>query len=163
MAEPYAVTQLRTAFSDTFLMYYKAHVFHWNVMGADFPQYHSLFERIYEDVYGAVDAFAELIRTLDVLVPGSLELLIAGATVRESADIASPASGATNSDRMLVELMATNDTVLASLNDAFRAATAANRQGIANFLADRIGQHEKHGWMLRSVTRCLLVGDCCGE
>jgi hypothetical protein len=39
------------------------------------------------------------------------------------------------------------------LNEAFVAATQENQQGIANFIAERLDAHGKHGWMLRSVLK----------
>jgi DNA-binding ferritin-like protein len=45
-------------------------------------------------------------------------------------------------------LLRENAVVVADLNDAFAAAIAANDQGCANFIADRLDKHAKHGWML---------------
>jgi DNA-binding ferritin-like protein len=39
------------------------------------------------------------------------------------------------------------------LNECFAAAEAENQQGIANFVAERIDAHGKHGWMLRSFLK----------
>ena len=59
----------KIAFASTFSYYLKAHNFHWNVTGADFFEYHELFGKIYEEVYGSIDAFAENIRKLAVILP----------------------------------------------------------------------------------------------
>jgi DNA-binding ferritin-like protein len=39
------------------------------------------------------------------------------------------------------------------LNQVFQVATEENQQGIANFIAERIDAHQKHGWMLRSYLK----------
>ena len=62
---------LKVALADTFAFYLKAHYFHWNVTGADFPQYHDFLGNLYQEVYGAVDPIAELIRTTGDYAPGS--------------------------------------------------------------------------------------------
>jgi len=53
---------LKKVLADTFGMYFKAHAYHWNVVGPDFSQYHDFFGKLYEELFGAVDAIAEHIR-----------------------------------------------------------------------------------------------------
>ena len=43
--------------------------------------------------------------------------------------------------------------MLETLNKAYSMAEEEKQIGIANFLKDRIQAHEKHGWMLRSITK----------
>ena len=64
---------LKTLLSDVVTFYFKAHGYHWNVIGSDFPQYHGLFGDLYEEVHGAVDNIAEQIRQLDSFSPGTLQ------------------------------------------------------------------------------------------
>ena len=66
------IEQMKVTLASTFSFYLKAHNFHWNVEGANFPQFHSFFEGIYTDAWGAVDVIAEHLRTLDAYAPGSL-------------------------------------------------------------------------------------------
>ena len=49
------IEQMKVALASTFAFYLKAHNFHWNVEGPNFPQYHSFFETIYSDAWGAVE------------------------------------------------------------------------------------------------------------
>ena len=55
---------LKSAFASQYTFAIKAQNFHWNVEGQDFYQLHLLFETIYNEVYGAVDDFAENIRKI---------------------------------------------------------------------------------------------------
>ena len=124
----------------------KAQFFHWNVEGPDFVQLHQLFNMIYDDVYGAIDPTAEYIRTLDDYAPGSFERFA------ELSEI----SGQTRVPRarlMIEELLADSEKMIALLNQCFDAAESEDQQGIANFIAERIDAHGKHGWMLRSFLR----------
>jgi hypothetical protein len=49
---------------------------------------------------------------------------------------------------LATDLLAANDTILDELSDAFDCATAYSQQGVANFLAGRIDQHQFWKWQL---------------
>jgi DNA-binding ferritin-like protein len=51
---------------------------------------------------------------------------------------------------MLTATLAANEQVLFSLNKVFSLAQKNNKQGLCNFIADRIDTHEKHGWQIRA-------------
>ena len=66
------IDQAKKVLADTFVMYMKAHSYHWNVIGPDFPQLHDFFGNLYEELHGAIDPLAEHIRALDAFAPGTL-------------------------------------------------------------------------------------------
>lgn len=136
---------LKVSLANTFVMYFKTHGYHWNVEGTDFPEYHGFFGDLYDDLYGAVDPLAENLRKLGVYAPKSLTELFDATTLKENQSIVG------NSVRdMLNSLEVDNKEVIDSLNKSFALATKANKQGLANFIAERIDTHEKHAWMLRA-------------
>jgi len=49
---------------------------------------------------------------------------------------------------MLHDVLEANKTMTDCLNETFAAATAVNDQGIANFIADRLGAHSKWNWKI---------------
>jgi len=124
----------------------KAKQFHWNVEGPDFGQLHAFFDAIYEDVYGATDPTAEYIRTLGEYAPGSFERFTELSQIQGQTKIP-------RARLMLEELLANNGQMIDLLNQVFQTATDENKQGIANFIAERLDAHEKHGWMLRSYLK----------
>ena len=138
--------QLKITQADAFVLYLKAHYYHWNVEGPNFPQYHEFLGDFYQDVFGSVDAIAELIRTLNVYAPGTLSRFQALTTIEESYTIP-------NAVQMMNNIMEENNTMLETLKKAYNMAEEEKQIGIANFLQDRIQAHEKHGWMLRSITK----------
>lgn len=138
--------QLKITQADAFVLYLKAHYYHWNVEGPNFPQYHEFLQNFYQDVYGSVDAIAELIRTLNVYAPGTLSRFQALTTIEESDTIP-------NAVQMMNNIMEENNTMLETLKKSYNMAEEEKQVGIANFLQDRIQAHEKHGWMLRSITK----------
>ena len=124
------------------IMYHRVHGFHWNVTGKDFPQWHSKFEEIYDDVYGSLDPIAENIRKIGGVAPFRLSDLAFRASVADGdVEDFSP-------ETLVADLLETNEGVLESLDTAFGFANQANEQGIANFLAERIDAHQKWKWQL---------------
>lgn len=137
---------LKTLLATEYAFVIKAQLFHWNVEGPDFGELHDFFGEIYQDVYDAIDPTAEYIRTLDEYTPGSFERF------QELSEI----SGQTKIPRarlMLEELLTDNVTMIGLLNRVFESSQAERQEGIANFIAERIDAHGKHGWMLRSYLK----------
>jgi starvation-inducible DNA-binding protein len=124
----------------------KAQNFHWNVEGDNFPQYHEFFGNFYEEVYSSVDRIAEYIRTLDSYAPGSLSRYAELTIIEDQTKIPRP-------NLMFAELLSDNEKMIDLLNGCFGSAEEENKQGIANFIAERLDAHEKHGWMLRSILK----------
>jgi len=137
---------MKKVLADTFALYLKAHSYHWNVEGSNFPQYHEFFGNLYEELHGAVDPIAEEIRSLDAYAPGSMTRFLELTEIED--ELAVPAGV-----EMARRLMTDNERVLATLNVAFKLADTMDKQGLADFIAGRIDVHSKHGWMLRSITK----------
>jgi starvation-inducible DNA-binding protein len=132
--------------ADTFAMYLKAHNYHWNVEGSNFPQYHDFFGNLYQELHGAVDPIAEEIRALDAYVPGSLSRFLELTEIEDELSIP-------NGVEMARRLMVDNQKVIMTLDMAFKLADELDQQGLADFIAGRLDAHKKHGWMLRSITK----------
>lgn len=141
------VSSMRKCLANTFVFYFKAHGFHWNVEGINFPTYHGFFGDLYEELYGAIDPMAEEIRALNVYAPSGLNELYRDATITDS-DIKGDSLR-----EMLMDALKDNATLLQCLNTSFTLATRENKQGLADFIAGRIDTHQKHEWMLRSCLK----------
>ncbi len=137
---------LREVLADTFVMYFKAHSFHWNVEGPDFQQHHNFLGDLYAELHGAVDTIAEHIRAIDYYAPTSLTTFLDNTKINEKAEIKSAVD-------MIKELSSDNNVVLASLYVAYQLAEDNTELGLANFIQDRIDIHQKHGWMLKAITK----------
>ena len=149
---PGLVDKLRTLLADTDTVVHQAQGYHWNVRGADFAQYHELFGDIYGDLYGSIDPIAENILKLEADSPFSLSDF----TEMRSIPDAMPCVTAKD---MMTALHMSVKALIGSLNVAFEAASVADQQGVANFLADRIDATQKWEWQLR---RSLDCGCGCG-
>lgn len=140
------VDTLRKIISDSYVLYFKAHSFHWNVEGADFAQYHEFLSDFYTEIFESIDSYAELIRTTDQYAPTSLARLLDLSSIEEMSSIPEAVE-------MLKILRKDNDLFLAMLVAAYDEAEKASEFGISNYLQDRIQAHEKHAWMLRAITK----------
>ena len=140
------IEMMRKVLADTFAMYLKAHNYHWNVEGSNFPQYHDFFGNLYQELHGAVDPIAEEIRALDAYVPGSLSRFLELTEIEDELSIP-------NGVEMARRLMVDNQKVIMTLDVAFKLADEFDQQGLADFIAGRLDAHKKHGWMLRSITK----------
>ena len=140
------IDELKKVHADAFTFYLKAHFYHWNVEGPNFPQYHDFLQNLYQEVFASVDTLAELIRTLDSYAPGTLTRLRELTTIEETDDVP-------DAKTMMMRLLQENNILRASLLTAYTTADTTGEVGIANFLQDRIQAHEKHSWMLRSIVK----------
>lgn len=140
------IEQMKVTLASTFAFYLKAHGFHWNVEGTNFPQYHEFLGNLYEEVFGAVDPIAEHLRTLESYAPASFARYTDLSIVKDELNI--PAAMT-----MMVKLKDDNALLIDQLSKTQKLAESNNKMGIANFLQDRMAAHEKHGWMLRSIIK----------
>jgi starvation-inducible DNA-binding protein len=138
--------QLKIAFASQYAFAIKAQNFHWNVEGIDFYQKHKMFQKIYEEVYGAVDDFAENIRKLKAYTPASLYRFSALAAIDDEVEILEPQA-------MVAELLRDAEKMQEIMKVLFTEAENLGHHGLSNFLADRQDAFAKHAWFLRSTAK----------
>ncbi len=133
------INRMNRLLADSYQIYLKAHFFHWNVTGPNFPQYHEFLGNFYEEVYGSIDPIAEFIRTLDGTPQNSPSMLKQNSTVVE-----------TNEVRSAGEMtgIAVKDIML-----AMEMADKFNEVGLSNYLQERHAAFKKHAWMLKSIQK----------
>src|SRR5574338_1515803 len=94
---------LSNVLADTFILYLKTHNFHWNVTGPMFRPLHEMFEEQYNELWLAVDAIAERIRSLGYIAPGSYSEFTKLTYLQES-------PVARNANEMIAEWLRDHDT-----------------------------------------------------
>ena len=138
---------LKTVLATSYAFVIKAQNFHWNVEGPNFAQYHRFFGELYEEVYNnSIDRTAEFVRVLDSYAPGSLTRFAELSLISDQTKIPKAAL-------MFQELYNDNQIIITLLNDTLVSAQQENHEGIANFIAERLDSHGKHGWQLRSFMK----------
>ena len=140
------ISQLRTILGTNFALYFKAHSYHWNVEGPDFPEYHGFLGDFYDSVFDQTDDIAEHLRRLDAYAPVSLSRMMELSDIEEDVNIPAPVG-------MFSNLRRDNDRYIIHLRAGIAAADAAGEPAVSNFLQDILGKHQKHAWMLRSITK----------
>ena len=140
------VNQLKIAFASQYAFALKAQNFHWNVEGQDFYQLHKLFEGIYDEVYGAVDDFAENIRKIKGYTPASLSRFSTLTEVDDETAVLAP-------EAMVQELLHDAEKMQEIMKVVFAEAEARGEHGLSNFLADRQDAFAKHAWFLRATSK----------
>lgn len=138
------VQPLKAAFADTYAFYVKAQNYHWNVEGPMFAMYHDFFGKIYEEVGGAIDQFAEEIRAQNAYAPASFNRFLELSNVKDEELVQLLPT------TMVANLFYDNAKVIASLKASREVADKYGENGLVNFLEERLDQHAKHAWMLRS-------------
>ena len=136
----------KQALANTFVMYFKAQAYHWNVEGINFPQMHEFFGDLYEELSDAIDPFAEQIRALGEYAPRNLDEIFKLKTIDGD-------NVARTLPAMVADLLIANDQSIITLNKLFGELDAAGEQGFADFVAGRLDAHKKHGWMLKSILK----------
>ena len=141
------IQQLKVILGTNFALYLKSHNYHWNIEGANFPQYHDFLNNFYNQVFAQTDPIAENIRYLDAYVPGSMERFLELSDIKEAVDaIPAPAM-------MMTELKEDNDRFIFHLRAGIVAADQAGEPAVSNFLQDILSAHQKKAWMLRSIIK----------
>lgn len=140
------VDTLITCLADTYVLYVKTQNFHWNVVDPRFAMLHKLFEKQYEELAEAIDTLAEQIRKLDELAPASMRQFIEMSTLEE-------ASNDLTGDQMLKQLAADHESLCKALPEWIDHSINKGDQSTADLYIQRLHEHQKAAWMLKSHFR----------
>jgi starvation-inducible DNA-binding protein len=128
----------------TYGLYLMTQYCHWNVTGPHFGPLHQMFEAQYSDLATAIDDTAERIRAIGHVPEGSFKHFQARSVIEEMLE---PCDAMT----MVKKLLVGNEALVSLLRDTLHLAEKAKDDATVDFLAGRIGVHEKNTWMLRST------------
>lgn len=140
-------TLIKKVLADNFMLYFKAHSYHWNVEGMFFPMFHDYFGKFYEEIFAEVDVIAEHIRIMGEYAPTKLNDMIEFSSIKEDSEM--PA----DTKRMVEQLYNDNNMLLISLHKAYEEAEKTSELGLADYLQSRIDVHNKHAWILRTIIK----------
>jgi len=135
---------LSALLADTYSLYLKTHNFHWNVKGPMFQTLHTMFEVQYNELALAVDLIAERIRALGHIAPGSYSAYAKLSTIKDGV-------GDENAREMIRQLVEGQEAVVRTARKIFPTAEKVSDEATADLLTQRMQNHEKVAWMLRSL------------
>ncbi len=137
---------LSKVLADTYTLYLKTHSFHWNVEGPMFNTLHQMFMTQYTELWTALDAIAERIRSLGFPAPGTNTEFARLTSIEES-------PGQPDAMKMVALLVKGHEAVARTARSVFPLAEEAGDEATADLLTQRLQIHEKTAWMLRSLLR----------
>ena len=121
-------------------------MFHWNVEGQNFSEYHGFWSDVYEDLFDQNDILAEFIRQAGEFAPGSL-------TVYTQTSDVSDEEGFPSAIDMFRKFQIDNQKMIALYDHLYHVAESNHEHQISNYAADRLAAHKKHAWMVRSFLK----------
>ena len=130
--------------ADTYVVYLKTHNFHWNVEGPMFNTLHLMFMDQYTELWTALDAVADRIRSLGFPAPGTSKEFSKLTSIEET-------EGVPEALDMVRLLVAGHEAVARTARQVFPAAEKAGDESTCDLLTQRLQVHEKTAWMLRSL------------
>lgn len=140
------IDRLNRLLASSYMFYFKAHFYHWNVFGSDFPQYHEFLGNLYEEVYGSIDDIAEHIRQVDGIPENAPSRLLNNSIITESKNTKYVYD-------IVSELLDDVDAISRDIVDINRISDRFSEIGLSNFLQDRHAAFRKHSWMLKSIIK----------
>ena len=127
--------------ADEYVLLTKTRNYHWNVDDPRFNDLHKFFDEQYVLLSGAVDEITERVRAVGGRTRATLKEFINTSQIRE--DVGSHP----NADTMLSNLLSDHETIIKTLRKNIYECQDLNDEGTANFLTDKMEEHEKMAWI----------------
>ncbi len=143
MSNTKSLKAVNKALTETFILYFKTHAFHWNVTGPSFHSLHVMFEEQYSDMWKALDILAERVRQLDSMAPINPAEIMKNATLQH-------AGQTPDANEMVKALANDNREIVNILKDAAQSAADAGDPATEDMLIARMQAHDQYAWMLES-------------
>jgi starvation-inducible DNA-binding protein len=146
--------------ANLFVLFHKTWVFHWNVVGPDFQQLHTLFGEQYNTMFEEIDRISEHMRYMNVRPIGTLTRMVEVATVGEGSNTSQidelgqkqiiVGKPVTKADEMIKRLLGDNITLIELLSALSEEAETQRQYATANLSQDLMESHGKFVWQLRA-------------
>jgi len=128
-----------------FVLFQKTWIYHWDVVGPDFQQLHTLFGGQYETMFEEIDTLTEHMRYLGMKPVSTLSRVIEVSGIEE-------ASSSVNADGMVSNLLDSNKKLIEMLVTISEEADAQKQYATSNLVQNIMETHGKFVWMLRSIS-----------
>ena len=138
-------TQLQKLWADNFLVYFKSHVFHFNIQGSTFESDHKFFRKLYEFLFAMHDTIGEQIRQLDKPVLVSLSQLIEASSMDEAEPSMKEAKV------MYAEIIGDLEDIIITAQHVYDTAEENGCAGCSTMLGDYLSELGKFSWMAKAT------------
>jgi starvation-inducible DNA-binding protein len=137
--------QLSDVQASLFVLFQKTWIYHWDVVGADFQQLHTLFGEQYNTMFEEIDTLTEHMRYLSMKPVSTLTRVVEVSEIKEAAS-------SINANGMISDLLGSNKKLIEMLTEISEEADSQKQYATSNLVQSLMETHGKFVWMLRSFT-----------
>ena len=137
--------QLSDVQASLFVLFQKTWIYHWDVVGPDFQQLHTLFGGQYETMFEEIDTLTEHMRYLGMKPVSTLTRVVEVSEIKEAAS-------SINANGMISDLLGSNKKLIEMLTEISEEADSQKQYATSNLVQSLMETHGKFVWMLRSFT-----------
>ena len=134
---------LSDAQASLFVLFQKTWIYHWDVVGPNFQQLHTLFGEQYNTMFEEIDTLTEHMRYLGMKPVSTLSRVIEVSSIAE-------ADSEIDSMGMVNQLMEDNQRIIQILTIVNEEADNQKQYATSNLVQGIMETHGKFVWMLRS-------------
>jgi starvation-inducible DNA-binding protein len=138
---------LSDAQASLFVLFQKTWIYHWDVVGPDFQQLHTLFGGQYETMFEEIDTLTEHMRYLGMKPVSTLTRI----TEVSQIDQASNSAQDIDAKEMVKQLRDDNKKIVEIFADVSEEADNQKQFATSNLVQTLMETHGKFHWMLRSI------------
>ena len=135
---------LSDAQASLFVLFQKTWIYHWDVVGPDFQQLHTLFGGQYETMFEEIDTLTEHMRYLGMKPVSTLTRVTEVSQINQ-------ASSDIDAKGMVKQLRDDNKKIIELFADISEEADNQKQFATSNLVQSLMETHGKFHWMLRSV------------
>jgi starvation-inducible DNA-binding protein len=129
-----------------FVLFQKTWIYHWNVVGPDFHQLHTVFAEQYTTMFEEIDTLTEHMRYLDMKPVSTLTRVVEVSEVKE-------ASSSIDANEMISDLLESNKKLIEMLTATSEEADSQKQYATSNLVQTIMETHGKFVWVLRSFLK----------
>jgi starvation-inducible DNA-binding protein len=135
---------LSDAQASLFVLFQKTWIYHWNVVGPDFQQLHTLFGGQYETMFEEIDTLTEHMRYLGMKPVSTLTRVVEVSQISE-------ADSSIGAMEMVSQLRDDNKKICELFTNISEEADDQKQYATSNLVQSLCETHGKFVWMLRSI------------
>jgi len=137
---------LSDAQASLFVLFQKTWIYHWDVVGPDFQQLHTLFGGQYEAMFEEIDTLTEHMRYLGMKPVSTLSRVVEVSAI----DQASNSAQEIDANEMVRQLRDDNKKIVEVFAEISEEADKQKQYATSNLVQSLMESHGKFHWMLRS-------------
>ena len=135
---------LSDAQASLFVLFQKTWIYHWDVVGPDFQQLHTLFGGQYETMFEEIDTLTEHMRYLGMKPVSTLTRAVEVSQISE-------ADSSIGAMEMVSQLRDDNKKLIEMLTVISEEADDQKQYATSNLVQSLMETHGKFVWQLRSI------------